>query len=45
MIFFGGGKVEEFKYCLVDWNSVCSPVRGGDLGIRWLSIFYQALFD
>lgn len=25
---------EEFKYHLVDWDTVCAPIREGGLGVR-----------
>ena len=37
----GGG--EEFKYHLVGWNVVCSPIANGGLGVRKISTFNQSL--
>lgn len=37
-LFFG----EEFKYHLVDWDTVCVPIRKGGLGVRRLKLFNQA---
>jgi hypothetical protein len=37
--FLWGGLGEEFKYHLVSWSTVCSPI----LGIRFLRIFNQTL--
>jgi hypothetical protein len=34
---------EEFKFHLVNWRKVCSPVREGGLGIRSLRSFNRAL--
>jgi hypothetical protein len=34
---------EEFKFHLVNWPKVCSPVREGSLGIRNLRCFNRAL--
>jgi len=34
---------EEFKYHLVSWSKVCSPILEGGLGIRNLRIFNKAL--
>jgi len=41
--FLWGGLGEEFKYHLVSWSTVCSPISEGGLGIRNLRIFNQAL--
>jgi len=41
--FLWGGIGEEFKYHLVSWSTVCSPISEGGLGIRNLRIFNQAL--
>jgi hypothetical protein len=37
--FLWGGIGEEFKFHLVNWPRVCSPVREGGLGIRNLRCF------
>jgi hypothetical protein len=41
--FLWGGTGEEFKYHLVSWSNVCSPIFEGGLGIRNLRIFNRAL--
>ena len=41
--FLWGGLGEEFKYHLVSWSKVCSPVSVGGLGIRNLLMFNRAL--
>ena len=41
--FLWGGLNDEFKYHLVNWNKVCSPISEGVLGIRKLRVFNQAL--
>jgi hypothetical protein len=41
--FLWGGLNEEFKYHLVNWDKVCSPISEGGLGIRNLRVFNQAL--
>jgi hypothetical protein len=41
--FLWGGVGEEFKYHLVSWSKVCSPISEGGLGIRNLRIFNKAL--
>jgi hypothetical protein len=41
--FLWGGLKEEFKYHLVNWDKVCSPISEGGLGIRNLRVFNQAL--
>jgi len=38
-----GGIGEEFKYHLVSWSKVCSPISEGGLGIQNLRIFNKAL--
>jgi hypothetical protein len=38
-----GGIREEFKFHLVNWPKVCSPIREGGLGIRNLRCFNRAL--
>ena len=40
---FVGWFGREFKYHLVDWNTVCSPVYCGGLGVRKLSTLNHAL--
>jgi hypothetical protein len=34
MDFLWGGMNNEFKYHLVEWDKVCTPIDEGDLGIR-----------
>ncbi|GLT62498.1 hypothetical protein SLA2020_351340 [Shorea laevis] len=41
--FLWGGLGDEFKYHLVSWSKVCSPVSVGGLGIRNLLMFNRAL--
>jgi hypothetical protein len=41
--FLWGGVGEEFKYHLVKWSKVCSPLSEGGLGIRKLVDFNRAL--
>jgi hypothetical protein len=41
--FLWGGLGDEFKYHLVSWSKVCSPVSVGGLGIRNLLMFNHAL--
>jgi len=41
--FLWGGLGEEFKYHLVSWSTICSPISEGGLGIRNLRIFNQTL--
>jgi hypothetical protein len=41
--FLWGGMGEEFKFHLVNWRKVCSPIREGGLGIRNLRCFNRAL--
>jgi hypothetical protein len=38
-----GGIGDEFKYHLVSWDKVCSPISEGGLGIRILRAFNRAL--
>jgi hypothetical protein len=33
---------EEFKFYLVSWSKVCSPIFEGGLGIRNLMVFSHA---
>jgi len=41
--FLWGGIGEEFKFHLVNWSKVCSPISSGGLGIRNLRFFNKAL--
>jgi hypothetical protein len=41
--FIWGGMGEEFKYHLVSWAKVCTPISKGGLGIRNLVLFNSAL--
>ena len=36
---------DEFKFHLVEWDKVCSPIDEGGLGIRNMRRFNQALLD
>jgi hypothetical protein len=39
----GGGMNDDFKFHLVEWDKVCSPIDEGGLRIRNLRRFNQAL--
>ena len=41
--FLWGGLKEEFKYHLVNWDKVCSPISEGGLGIRKLIILEKGI--
>jgi len=41
--FLWGDLGDKFKYHLVSWSKVCSPITEGGLGIRNLRIFNKAL--
>jgi hypothetical protein len=41
--FLWGGLGNEFKFHLVNWSKVCSPISEGGLGIRNLRTFNKAL--
>jgi hypothetical protein len=41
--FLWGGKNDEVKFHLVEWEKVCSPIDEGGLGIRNVRRFNQAL--
>jgi hypothetical protein len=41
--FLWGGLGEEFKFHLVNWKQICTPIQSGGLGIRNLALFNQAL--
>jgi hypothetical protein len=41
--FLWGGLGEEFKFHLVNWKQICTPIQIGRLGIRNLVLFNQAL--
>jgi hypothetical protein len=41
--FLWGGLGDEFKFHLVKWSKVCSPISEGGLGIRSLRTFNRAL--
>uniref|UniRef100_A0A2N9F2D7 Reverse transcriptase domain-containing protein n=1 Tax=Fagus sylvatica TaxID=28930 RepID=A0A2N9F2D7_FAGSY len=43
--FLWGGSDDTFKHCLVKWDTVCSPVSKGGLGVRKLVPFNRALLD
>jgi hypothetical protein len=41
--FLWGGMNDDFKYHLVEWDKVCSPIDEGGLGIRNMRRFNQVL--
>jgi hypothetical protein len=41
--FLWGGLGEEFKYHLLSWSKVCSPISEGGLGIQNLRFFNRTL--
>jgi hypothetical protein len=41
--FLWGGLGVEFKYHLMSWSNVCSPISKGGLGIKNLMVFNRAL--
>jgi len=41
--FLWGGLGVEFKYHLVSWSKVCSPISEGDLDIKNLIVFNRTL--
>jgi hypothetical protein len=41
--FLWGGLGEEFKFHLVNWDSVCSPVQCGGLAVKNLRLYNKAL--
>jgi hypothetical protein len=41
--FLWGGISEEFKYHLVSWSKICTPIFEGGLGIQNLRMFNRAL--
>jgi hypothetical protein len=43
--FLWGGISDEFKYHLVSWDKVCSPISKGGLGILNLRMFNYALLS
>jgi hypothetical protein len=43
VISYGVGSIEEFKFHLVSWNKIGSPISEGGLGIRNLRLMNQAL--
>jgi hypothetical protein len=43
--FLWSGSEDTFKHCLVKWETVCSPIAKGGLGIRKLVPFNRALLD
>lgn len=42
-IYLCGGVDEKFKFYLVSWSKVCSPIPKGELRIRNLLLFNRAL--
>jgi hypothetical protein len=43
--FLWGGSDDTFKHCLVKWDTVCSPIAKGGLGVRKLVPFNCAFLD
>jgi hypothetical protein len=41
--FLWGGMNDDFKYHLVQWDKVCTPIDEGGLGIKNIRRFNQAL--
>jgi hypothetical protein len=41
--FLWGGIKDEFKFHLVKWLTICSPMQYGGFGVRSLFKFNQAL--
>lgn len=41
--FLWGGVGDEFKFYLVSWSNICSPMSSGGLGVRNLVRFNRAL--
>ena len=41
--FLWGGKEEGTNFHLVNWDTVCSPIKYGGLGVRKLNVFNKAL--
>jgi hypothetical protein len=41
--FLWGGIEDEFKYHLVNWHTICTPIQQGGLGLRQIVPFNQAL--
>uniref|UniRef100_A0A2N9HBW9 Diacylglycerol kinase accessory domain-containing protein n=1 Tax=Fagus sylvatica TaxID=28930 RepID=A0A2N9HBW9_FAGSY len=41
--FLWGGLGDEFKYHLVNWRRICTPIQHGGLGVQQLAFFNQAL--
>lgn len=41
--FLWGGLGDEFKFHLVGWDRVCTPLRDGGLGVRNVRFFNKAL--
>uniref|UniRef100_A0A2N9GEV9 TIR domain-containing protein n=1 Tax=Fagus sylvatica TaxID=28930 RepID=A0A2N9GEV9_FAGSY len=41
--FLWGGLGEGFKHHLVEWNTVCSPLANGGLGVRRVEVINRAL--
>jgi hypothetical protein len=40
--FLWGGMNDDFKYHLLEWDKVCTPIAEGGLGIRNIRRFNQA---
>jgi hypothetical protein len=41
--FLWKGLGEEFKFHLVKWDTICSPISNGGLAVRNLKLFNEAL--
>lgn len=41
--FLWGGLGDEFKYHLVNWRNVCTPIQQEGLGVKQMISFNQAL--
>jgi hypothetical protein len=41
--FLWGGIGDEFKYHLVNWHTICTPIQQGGLGLRQVVPFNQGL--
>ena len=41
--FLWGGLGDGFKHHLVGWDTVCSPLAQGGLGVRKVEVFNRAL--
>jgi hypothetical protein len=41
--FFVGAARDEFKFHFVEWNTVCTSIKFGGLGVRKLGTLNQTL--